>query len=309
MNEITHKKGWLVIEFLISPGEAGTASDELLALGALSVEMRDAYSGLNNEISIFEQIRDESQISWKHVILSALFKSSDDFRKKVFFLEKKLGGFGASLSQHYHIKDRDWVSQIKHQSQPERISDNFWICPSWLRDDIPSNVTSVILNPGLAFGTGSHPSTKLCLCWLTQNSIKNFRVLDYGCGSGILAIASKILGAPKVTAVDIDEDALLVTKMNAQENNVIVEVVSAEKKLDLKFDLLIANILAKPLIVLAPIFAQFLNNGGKIILSGILKSQTSEVIDQFEPWFSISVSDKIDDWVLLEGDRRSGSAQ
>jgi ribosomal protein L11 methyltransferase len=172
--------------------------------------------------------------------------------------------------------------------------------PSWARAP-NAEALNIVLDPGLAFGTGSHASTRLCLRWLERTISGGERVLDYGCGSGILAIAALRLGAGVALGVDVDPLALQAAQANAQRNRVDARFFNTETALDFQADLVVANILANPLILLAPLLANFTIRGGRVALSGILNAQTQEVMAAYAPWFSMRIGDSEEDWVLLEG--------
>jgi len=195
------------------------------------------------------------------------------------------------------------VRLSQSQFEPIRISDKLWIVPSWATPPDPHAV-SLVLDPGLAFGTGSHPTTRLCLQWLERTVRGGERVLDYGCGSGILAITALRLGAREALAVDVDPLALDVARANAARNGVDVRFDNTETTPDFQADLVVANILASPLILLAPLLAGYMSKGGRIALSGILEAQAKEVMNAYAPWFAICVSASDEGWVLLEGLRQ-----
>jgi ribosomal protein L11 methyltransferase len=192
------------------------------------------------------------------------------------------------------------VRLTQSQFEPIRITDTLWIVPSW--HDAPNpDATNLVLDPGLAFGTGSHPTTRLCLEWLCANIKGNERLLDYGCGSGILGIAAARLGAEPVMGVDIDDNALIAARDNAANNQVTMALRHTREALEETFDVVVANILTNPLCVLAPLLAARVAPGGHIVLSGVLEAQSEEVIAAYAPYLPLHVGATFDGWVRLEG--------
>jgi ribosomal protein L11 methyltransferase len=178
-----------------------------------------------------------------------------------------------------------------------------WVVPSW-HAVVDPDAVQLILDPGLAFGTGSHPTTRACLRWLERRIFPGARVLDYGCGSGILAIAAMKLGAADAVGVDVDPDALAVARANAARNRAPARFLDAHAPLDFSADLVVANILAKPLQVLAPLLARHCRSGGRVALAGILEAQAEDVARAYSPWFDMAVPEVDDGWIALEGVRR-----
>ncbi len=202
----------------------------------------------------------------------------------------------------YRIDDQDWVRLTQQQFEPIQITQRLQISPSWSAVKDGSDV-NIILDPGLAFGTGSHPTTQLCLEWLEHHITNGKTVIDYGCGSGILAIAAKKFGAGDVVAVDIDEDAIQSTCYNAKRNKTAVEVISAIENVNIKADIVVANILPSPLTVLAPLLAQLVKPGGQIVLSGILVDQGPDLMSLYGQWFEMDTYKVMDEWVCLQGNK------
>ena len=200
------------------------------------------------------------------------------------------------------LEDTDWVALTQRQFEPIRAGERLWIVPTWHAAPDPAAV-NVVLDPGAAFGTGSHPTTRLCLAWLERTVRPGDSVLDYGCGSGILAIAAMRLGAGRARAVDIDPRALEAARYNARRNHVDVEVVDAQHALEGRARVTVANILANPLRMLAPLLAAHTQVNGRMALSGILASQAEEVAAAFAPFAALAVEDREEDWVLLAGIR------
>lgn len=202
----------------------------------------------------------------------------------------------------YDVADEDWVRATQAQFVPQCIEDRLWIVPSW--HEAPREGIVLRLDPGLAFGTGSHPSTRLVLAWLARQLTPGVSVLDYGCGSGILAIAAAKLGAARVDAADLDPDALAATSANARANHARIGVFAPARLPPGAYDVVLANILAQPLIVLAPLLAARTRGGGRIALSGILEAQAGEVAAAYAPHFGTRIPDRQEGWSLVEGVRR-----
>jgi ribosomal protein L11 methyltransferase len=198
------------------------------------------------------------------------------------------------------VAEQDWVRLTQSQFDPIRVNDRLWIVPSWHVAPDPAAI-NLVLDPGLAFGTGSHPTTFLCLQWLTETLRGGETVLDYGCGSGILAIAAARLGAGSVLGVDIDRNALTSARDNADANKVALELRHSEDELQARFDIVVANILTNPLCVLAPLLVARIAPGGRIALSGVLASQAEQVIAAYAPLIALRVGAELDGWVRLEG--------
>jgi len=204
------------------------------------------------------------------------------------------------------LEDTDWVRETQRQFVPIRAGERLWIVPTWHRAPDPRAV-NIVLDPGAAFGTGSHPTTRLVLAWLEREVHGGATVLDYGCGSGILAIAAMKLGAGRATGVDIDPLALEAARYNASANAVALDVRTAETALGLDADITVANILANPLRMLAPLLASHTRPGGRLALSGILAAQAAEVTRAYTPFFDMAPAGEDADWVCLSGTRRAGA--
>ena len=199
------------------------------------------------------------------------------------------------------VPDQDWVRLTQSQFAPVEITPEFWIVPTW--HEPPSQARKIIrLDPGLAFGTGTHPTTRMCLRWIATHEVKGQRVLDYGCGSGILAIGAAKFGAKSIDAVDIDEAAVTSTNLNAQANEVSLNAGLPALAAG-TYQTVLANILATPLKVLAPLLCQQVEAGGHLVLAGILERQEEELIQAYAPFLSLSVADREDGWILMTAQR------
>jgi ribosomal protein L11 methyltransferase len=209
-----------------------------------------------------------------------------------FFQDAELKGIEA-------LSEQDWVRLTQSQFEPVPITNTFWVVPSW--HEPPTQAHWVLrLDPGLAFGTGTHPTTRMCLRWIAMHPPQGQRVLDYGCGSGILAIGAAMLGAADVDAVDIDPDALVATQANARDNQVQVNT-GPPSRASGTYPLVVANILAAPLKVLAPLLCAHVAAGGQLLLAGILSRQTEEIVQAYQPFMALQVADEQDGWVLMHG--------
>jgi ribosomal protein L11 methyltransferase len=294
--------------FTLASEHADAFGDVLLEAGALSVNMEDALEGSPGETPIFGEPGADQQC-WYECKITALFSPASDaeaaVRHVASALDIDMPAF--SISQ---VEDIDWVRASREQFQPIRISERLHVVPTWhaeTRSAPHENVIRLILDPGAAFGTGSHPTTKLCMLWLEKalSSNQQCTVLDYGCGSGILTIAARKLGAVKAVGVDIDAQALDTARYNAALNRVSAEFHSANYHFDMQADITVANILANPLIVMAPLLAARTRAGGRIALSGILAVQAEEVLQAYRSWFDIALDSRDEDWVCVAGIRRS----
>ena len=281
---------------------ADALSDALLAQGAQSVSVEDANAGSVDEAPLYGEPGVPVAGAWPQSLIKALCAQGADPTQIIAAASAQVGLAGLPDYRAEPVAEEDWVRLSQSQFEPIRISNKLWIVPSWAVAPDPHAV-SLVLDPGLAFGTGSHPTTRLCLQWLERTIRGGERILDYGCGSGILAIAALRLGAREALGVDVDPLALVAARANAARNRVDVRYINTETAPDFQADLVVANILANPLILLAPLLARYMSNGGRIALSGILEAQAEEVMNAYAPWFALCVSASDEGWVLLEGMR------
>ena len=279
---------------------ADALSDALLAQGAQSVSVEDAHAGTAEETPLYGEPGVPTQGAWPQSLVKALCAQGADPGQIVAAACAQVGLAPLPDYRAETVGDEDWVRLSQSQFEPIRISEKLWIVPSWAMAPDPDAI-NLVFDPGLAFGTGSHPTTRLCLQWLERTVRGGERILDYGCGSGILAIAALRLGARDALGVDVDPQALVVARANAARNQIDVRFVDTETTPDFQADLVVANILANPLILLAPLLAGHLGKGGRIALSGILEAQAEEVMNAYAPWFAMRVSASDEGWVLLEG--------
>jgi len=296
---------WVSLKIEAQDNTADLISDTLMELGALSAIIEDANAETIDEQPIFGEPGDPPPGIWQQNLVSALFDDGVDIDAVIADLQAQTKLSGLNYTTEI-IQEQDWVRATQSQFDPIRITDTLWIVPTW-HDSPNPDAINIILDPGLAFGTGSHPTTHLCLAWLTQTVKPGQSVLDYGCGSGILAIAAKKLEAGKVVGVDIDPQAIQSSLYNAEQNYVNADFYPASDYQSAEFDIVVANILSSALSVLAPALARSCKAGGKIALSGILREQESAVSAIYAEWFDMETPQYMDSWVLLTGTRKCAS--
>lgn len=290
---------WLQVRLAISPEQAETYEDALLEVGAVSVTFMDA-----KDQPIFEPELNTTPL-WSHTHLLALFEADTDADAVFAHLQLLTG---TTLPEHHAevIEDQDWERSWMDNFQPMRFGRRLWIVPSWHEAPEPGAV-NLLLDPGLAFGTGTHPTTALCLEWLDGQQLQDTQVLDFGCGSGILAIAALLLGAQQAVGTDIDVQALEASRDNAQRNGIADDRFPVYLPADLpaqQADVLVANILAGPLVSLAPQLSGLVRPGGLLALSGILAEQGEEVAAAYAQDFELDPIANRDGWVRISGRRR-----
>jgi len=294
---------WLSVSIATDAAHAEALSDALLALGALSVGVEDADAGTERETPQFGEPGHSPAPLWAHSRIVALFDKTANIP---LIAAAAAGEAGLGAPPPYDITEvaeQDWVRLTQSQFEPIRINERLWIVPSWHEAPDPQAI-NLELDPGLAFGTGSHPTTRLCLEWLCSHVQAGASVLDYGCGSGILAIAAAKLGGARVVGVDIDANALAAAAGNAGRNHATVQLAHSRHPLDMSFDIVVANILTNPLCVLAPLLTERARPGALIALSGILSAQAEQVRQAYRPAFDLSVWAEREGWILLEGVRK-----
>lgn len=287
----------------IDAANAEALADALLLHGALSVDAADADAGTVAEVAIFREPGARGADAWAHTRLSALFDPEPPPLERVHAAFASVGVKLPQLTQT-EVGDADWVRLTQQQFGPICISPRLWIVPSWSQPPDPAAL-NLRLDPGMAFGTGGHPTTAQCLRWMERTMQPGQRVLDYGCGSGILAIAAKRMGAGQVVALDIDSAALEASRANAQANAAIIEVVAPRQVPEGPYDIVLANILANPLRVLAPLLAGYVRRGGALVLAGILDEQADELMQCYEQWCTMRIVSTEGGWACLEGVRRA----
>jgi len=297
---------WIQLTLQTDKANNDKAEQALLDAGALSVTFRDAEDN-----PVLEPLPGETPL-WDKIILTGLFEADINTESLKSKIKSQLGEKTALKLEV--LEDKDWVRAWMDDYKPMQFGKRLWVCPKHLRPPDP-NAVNLMLDPGLAFGTGTHPTTALCLEWLDStdnknNGIKNKQIIDFGCGSGVLAIAALMLGAKHCDGTDIDPQAIIASKDNAIENNV-------EERLDLflpadmpadkfyaSYDIVLANILAGPLTELAQQLAGYCKSGGDIVLSGILETQSEKIIQAYSPWFNLDPIAVKGDWIRVTGKKK-----
>jgi len=269
-------------------------------LDALSVSVEDADAGTSAEHALFgEPGMPAPREGWQRSVLTALFETEAQATEAATLLRAQEWAEQMSVGALREVADQDWVRLTQSQFAPVQVTPEFWIVPSW--HEAPSQARQVIrLDPGLAFGTGTHPTTRMCLRWTATHARAWSRALDYGCGSGILAIGAALHGAQAVDAVDIDPAAVESTRANASANGVRLNVGLPEAAHG-HYPLVLANILATPLKLLAPLLCGHVAAGGDLVLAGILDRQADELKAAYAPWLALEVIDQEDGWILMVG--------
>ncbi len=291
---------WWQLSVQSTADELEQTENSLLAIGAVCITLSDAQDS-----PIYEPLPGDSPV-WKHSVVTGMFETTRQLEDLYDELIKLLPDHQVATASQSILEDQDWERIHLQHFKPIQCAHKLWVVPGWLSPPDPSAI-NIQLDPGLAFGTGSHPTTRLCLEWMAHQDIKHQSVIDYGCGSGILAIAACKLGAGSVFAVDIDPQALSASTENALRNDIEAEMlhISLATQLEIvEADLLIANILSGPLIGLAPRFADLVKPEGRILLSGILKHQVNDVKFAYQPFFNLDSEKESEDWVRVTGSRK-----
>ena len=284
------------IEFNIAKDDLAETEKILESYQPLSISMQ----GFGEE-KIYEPLPGEMPI-WEKIRVKAMYQNIKNLSDLENEIINKTNIKTLNNKVIKAIGKKDWQEEWVQSSKPMRFGEKLWIYPDHLIDNLEGKVC-VNLNPGLAFGTGSHPTTRLCLEWLEKSNLDQKSVLDYGCGSGILGISAIKLGAKSVTAIDLDPQAVIASKNNAEKNHVqqAIEITDNNKTIEKNFNIIVANILAKPLIELAPYFYKKLNKEGAICLSGILEGQINIIKDAYLRYFNLSEIKIKDGWVMMSG--------
>ncbi|MEJ8813598.1 50S ribosomal protein L11 methyltransferase [Variovorax ureilyticus] len=287
------------LRLLVPEDSVEIVSDALDALDALSVSVEDADAQTDAEQALFgEPGMPPPKEGWQRSRVIALFSTEALAREAASVLSAQDFFEGCSVIGVVDVPEQDWVRLTQSQFAPVEITPEFWIVPTW--HEPPAQARQVIrLDPGLAFGTGTHPTTRMCLRWTaSRGDLAGQRVLDYGCGSGILAIGAAKFGARDIDAVDIDEAAVESTRLNADANGVRLNAGLPDAASG-RYDVVLANILATPLKVLAPLLCGYVAQGGSLVLAGILERQADELKQAYAPYASLEVSDSEDGWILM----------
>jgi ribosomal protein L11 methyltransferase len=293
---------WISAALATDAEHAESLSEALLGQGALSVSVEDADAGTERETPQFGEPGSPAAPLWATSRVIALFEPGDELTERIATACREVGILELPEIEFTEVAEENWVQLTQSQFEPIRINDRLWIVPSWHSAPDPAAIC-LELDPGMAFGTGSHATTRLCLEWLCANIGSNETVLDYGCGSGILGIAAAKLGAGSVLGVDIDDNALVAARDNAERNGVRIELRHTREPLTETFNRVVANILTNPLCVMAPLLSGRVAPGGRIALSGVLETQAQQVIEAYAPWLVLHVGATHEGWVRLEGSR------
>jgi ribosomal protein L11 methyltransferase len=294
----------LALLLLVPAAAVDPLSDVLVdELGALSVSIEDADAGSAAEQPVFDEPGVAAGAAWRRARVTALFDDDTSATSAAAAVIAGLAGDEVHVVSIAAVVEEDWVRVTQAQFGPCRITADFWIVPTW--SDVPADARQVIrLDPGRAFGTGTHPTTRMCLHWIAAHGSVGAtawrRALDYGCGSGVLAIAAGRFGAAEVDAVDVDPAAIETTRLNALANGVAVRAGAPESASG-RYALVVANILAAPLKLLAPLLCSLLDDGGDLVLSGILERQLDELRAAYAPWMSLEPAARDEGWLLLTG--------
>ena len=291
---------WLSISIETDCRHAEALADALLDAGALSASIEDADAGTPSETPQFGEPGSVTTPGWDRSRVIALLEAGTEASKLVAVCAPIAGLDDIPSFTQEDIAEQNWVQLTQSQFDPIRVSERLWIVPSWHEAPDP-NAIVLVLDPGMAFGTGSHPTTRLCLEWLERTVTTGLSILDYGCGSGILAIAAAKLGAGDVLGVDIDLQAVGAAKNNAENNEVSARFDDSAKDIKGQFDIVVANILSNPLKALAPAICAHVRPGGYLALSGILVEQTEDLIAAYAHYIPLNVADSRDGWVCLTG--------
>ena len=290
---------WINLTFFAEEKDIDLLSEALETRGALSIFIQDKNLNNSDEELIFGEPHSGPNKFWATNQIQALFYDSVDIKEIQDELVSNFQDIDIKFTAS-SVSETDWVKLSQSQFKPICIKDRINIVPSWHKINNPKLI-NIILDPGLAFGTGAHPTTHLCTEWLIDNVSREKKVLDYGCGSGILAIAAYKLGAKMVKGVDIDPQAIIASKENGNLNECNIDWLNTDKDFKFQADLLVANILSSALSVLAPLLASYCSPKGKIALSGILESQENQIKKIYAPWFTFEQTLKNNGWVCLSG--------
>ena len=291
---------WISLSIDTDCAHAEALADALMDAGALSASIEDADAGTPDEKPQFGEPGSVTTPGWDRSRVVALLEPGTDVDELLAACAPLAGLAALPSYTTTPVEEQNWVQLTQAQFEPIRVSGRLWIVPSWHEAPDPAAIV-LVLDPGMAFGTGSHPTTRLCLEWLERTVTPGVSLLDYGCGSGILAIAAAKLGATDVLGVDIDLQAVSAARDNAERNQVSARFEDSAKDIRGQFDIVVANILSNPLKALAPAICGHVRPGGRLALSGILVEQAEELIGAYAPYLALSIADTRDGWVCLAG--------
>jgi ribosomal protein L11 methyltransferase len=294
---------WLSVSIETDCSHAEALADALLEAGALSASIEDADAGTPAETPQFGEPGSVTTPGWERSRVIVLLEAGTDADELIASCSTSAGLGQVPTFTLENIAEQNWVQLTQSQFDPIRVSERLWIVPSWHEAPDPAALV-LVLDPGMAFGTGSHPTTRLCLEWLERVVTPGVSLLDYGCGSGILAIAAAKLGASNVLGVDIDPQAVTAARNNAERNEASAHFDDSARPISGQFDIVVANILANPLKALAPAIAGHVRHGGQLALSGILAEQADELMGIYAPYASLCIADTREGWVCLAGTRK-----
>ena len=288
---------WIQLTLQTSKASNDKAEQALLDAGALSVTFRDAQDN-----PVLEPLPGETPL-WEEIILSGLFDADINTEVLKSAIKSKLGE--QTTLKVEVLEDKDWVRAWMDDYKPMQFGKRLWVCPKHIPPP-QADAINLMLDPGLAFGTGTHPTTALCLEWLDSVDVHNKQILDFGCGSGVLAIAALLLGADHCDGTDIDPQAIIASKDNAEENKVSAkfDLFLPADMPEKTYDIVLANILAGPLTELAEKLAGYCISGGSIVLSGILETQSEKIIQAYSPWFELEPITVQEDWIRVSGRKK-----
>lgn len=291
---------WIQLRLSADEETAEKYSDWLVAAGSQAVTFIDA-----KDTPIYEPLPGDEVIYWHNTVVMGLFDASTDMDKVLAYLQKIHPDKTNMRYKLEQLEDKDWEREWMDNFHPMKFGEKLWICPSW-RDVPDPDAVNVMLDPGLAFGTGTHPTTALCLTWLDGLDLADKTVVDFGCGSGILSLAALKLGAKKVIGIDIDPQALQASKENAKRNGVEdrLELYLPKDQPELKAEVVVANILAGPLRELAPTIISFVATDGVVALSGVLEEQAKQLQEIYGQWCAMDKVAVKEEWVRLSGKRK-----
>lgn len=294
---------WFSVSLKAQADQAESLSEALMEAGALSVSLEDADAGTPEEKPQFGEPGSINESLWDHSIVIALFDANADLAAALAEASAAVGLDAVPEFRIDEVEEQNWVQLTQSQFDPIQINDRLWIVPSWHAAP-DGGAINIEMDPGMAFGTGSHPTTRLCLQWLCDAVTPGCSVLDYGCGSGILGIVAARLGAGSVLGCDIDQAAVDASEANAVRNGVsLARWCNSTVPVEGTFDIVVANILTNPLCVLAPTLVSHVRPGGRIALSGVLAPQAEQVIAAYAPWIALRVGDEHEGWIRLEGSK------
>ena len=291
---------WISVRIETDCQHADALTDALLDVGALTASIEDADAGTPAETPQFGEPGSSATPGWERSRVLALFEEGAELEPLIAESARLAGMTTVPPYVAETLADQNWVQLTQSQFEPIRVSERLWIVPSWHEAPDPEALV-LVLDPGMAFGTGSHPTTRLCLEWLERTVTPGATILDYGCGSGILAIAAAKLGATGVLGVDIDAQAVTAARSNAERNGIEARFEDSAQEIRGQFDIVVANILSNPLKALAPAICAYVRPGGALALSGILSEQADELIAIYAPFLRLEIADTRDGWVCLTG--------